>query len=128
MAEFGRLPEPKLSVQAGRIYRFDKRWLIRTTKDGVIRRFGPEGWAKRSNLHGFQSISGWTARMRAMIPVLHGLDGRLHCPHLSKRHIVYSGAVSNPAHQNPTETRVLCATSLPVDRPCAVIDNDINEI
>ena len=128
LAEFGRLPEPKLSVQAGRVYRFDKRWLIRTTKDGVIRRLGPAGWAKRSNLHGFQYISGWTARMGAMIPVLHGLDGRMHSPHFVERHIVYSGTASYSAHQNPTETGALCATSLPVDGPCAVIDKDIENI
>ena len=128
MAEFGRMPEPELTVQAGRIYRFDKRWLIRTTKDGVIRRFGPTGRTKRSNLRGSQSISGWTARMGAMIPVLHGLDGRLYCPHFDRMHVVYSGAVSNPTHQNPTETRVLFATSLPVDRPCAVINKNINQI
>ena len=126
IAEFGRLPEPKLSVQAGRIYCFDKRWLIRTGKDGVIRRLGPAGWAKRSNLHGFQSISGWTARMGAMIPVLHGLDGRRHCPHFIKTQALYPGAVSNSVNQNPADIGAFCASSLPVDGPCAVIDTEKN--
>ena len=127
MAEFGRMPEPELTVQAGRIYRFDKRWLIRTTKDGVIRRLGPAGWAKRSQSSNFQSLSDWTARMGAMIPVLHGLDGRRYCPHFIRRRFVYSGFAFNPAQQDPAATRAFCASSLPVDGPCAVIKTDIND-
>jgi len=127
IAEFGRMPEPELTVQAGRIYRFDKRWLIWTTKDGVIRRLGPAGWAKRSQSSNFQSLSDWTARMGAMIPVLHGLDGRRYCPHFIDRRFVYSGFALNPAHQNPLVTRAFCASSLPLDGPCAVTKTDIND-
>ena len=125
MAEFGRLPEPELTVQAGRIYRFDKRWLIRTTKDGFIRRLGAAGWAKRNRPSVFQSISGWTARMGAMIPILHGLDGRRHCPHFIDRKAVYSDAAFNPEHQDPSTMKGLRASILPVDGPCAVIKTDI---
>ena len=124
MAEFGRQPEPELTVQAGRIYRFDKRWLIRTTKDGFIRRLGAAGWAKRNRPSVFQYISGWTARMGAMIPILHGLDGRRHCPHFIERKAVYSDAAFNPEHQDPAKTRELRASILPVDGPCAVIKTD----
>ena len=124
MAEFGRQPEPELTVQAGRIYRFDKRWLIRTTKDGFIRRLGPEGWAKRNRLSGIQSISGWTARMGAMIPILHGLDGRRHCPHFIERQAVYSDVAFNPEHKDPAKTGALRVSILPVDGPCAVIKTD----
>jgi tRNA(Ile)-lysidine synthase len=127
MAEFGRMPEPELTVQAGRIYRFDKRWLIRTTKDGVIRRLGPAGWAKWSQSSNFQSLSNWTARMGAMIPVLHGLDGRRYCPHFIKRRFVYSGFAFNPAQHDPVATRAFCASSLPLDGPCEVIKTDIND-
>ena len=127
MAEFGRMPEPELTVQAGRIYRFDKRWLIRATEDGVIRRLGPAGWAKRSQSSNFQSLSDWTARMGAMIPVLHGLDGRRYCPHFMRRRFVYSGFESNPAQQDPAATRALCASCLPVDGPWAGINTDIND-
>ena len=127
MAEFGRMPEPELTVQAGRIYRFDKRWLIRTTEDGVIRRLGPAGWAKRSQSSNFQSLSDWTAQMGAMIPVLHGLDGRRYCPHFIGRRFVYSGFEFNPAQQNSATTRAFCASSLPLDGPCAVIKTDIND-
>ena len=127
MAEFGRMPEPELTVQAGRIYRFDKRWLIRTTKDGVIRRLGPAGWAKRSQSSNFQSLSDWSARMGAMIPVLHGLDGRRYCPHFIERRSVYSGFAFNPAQQDPAATRQFCVSSLPLDGPCAVIKTDIND-
>ena len=121
MAEFGRLPEPELIVKAGRIYRFDKRWLVRATKDGVVRRLGSAGWAKRRHLSGFQSVSGWAARMGAMIPVLHGLDGGRYCPHFIDRKVVYSDAAFNPAQQDCVETKVFSASSLPVDGPCAVI-------
>ena len=127
MAEFGRMPEPELTVQAGRIYRFDKRWLIRTTKDGVIRRLGPARWAKRSQSSNFQSLSDWTARMGAMIPVLHGLDGRRYCPHFIQRMFFYSGSTFNPAQQDPAATSAFCASSLPVDRPWAGINTDIND-
>ena len=127
MAEFGRMPEPELTVQAGRIYRFDKRWLIRTTKDGVIRRLGPAGWAKRSQSSNFQSLSDWTARMGAMIPVLHGLDGRRYCPHFIGRRFVYSGSEFNSAQQDSAATRAFCVSSLPVDRSRAVINTDIND-
>ena len=127
MAEFGRRPEPELTVKAGRIYRFDKRWLVRTTKDGVIRRLGPAGWAKRSQSSNFQSLPDWTARMGAMIPVLHGLDGRRYCPHFIKRKFVYSGSAFKPAQQVPAGTTVVCASSLPLDGPCAVIKTDIND-
>ena len=127
MAEFGRMPEPELTVQAGRIYRFDKRWLIRTTKDGVIRRLGPAGWAKRSQSSNFQSLSNWTARMGAMIPVLHGLDGRRYCPHFKEITGVYSGFEFNPAQQNSAALRAFCASSLPVDGSWAVINTDIND-
>ena len=135
MAEFGRMPEPELTVQAGRIYRFDKRWLIRATEDGVIRRLGPAGWAKRSHSCNFQSLSDWTARMGAMIPVLHGLDGRRYCPHFIERRFVYSGFEFNPAQQDSAATRAFCASSLPVDGSWslpvdgswAVINTDIND-
>ncbi len=127
MAEFGRTPEPELTVQAGRIYCFDKRWLVRTTIDGMIRRLGPAGWAERSQSSDFQSISDWTARMGAMIPVLHGLDGRRYCPHFIERKFVYSGSAFNPAHRNPAATSAFCASSLPADGPGAVIRTDIND-
>ena len=127
MAEFGRMPEPELTVQAGRIYRFDKRWLIRTTEDGVIRRLGPAGWAKRSHSCNFQPLSDWTARMGAMIPVLHGLDGRRYCPHFMRRRFVYSGFEFNPAQQDSAAIRAFCASSLPVDGSWAVINTDIND-
>lgn len=127
MAEFGRAPEPELTVQAGRIYRFDKRWIIRTTKDGVIRRLGPAGWTKTSQLSGFQSMTGWTAQIGAMIPVLHGLDGRLHCPHLVLQENVYSAAAPIYAPHGPSVKRAFCVCSLPVDGPCAVINKDIND-
>ena len=127
MAEFGRMPQPELTVQAGRIYRFDKRWLIRTTKNGVIRRLGTAGWAKRSQASYFQSLSDWTARMGAMIPVLHGLDGRRYCPHFITGRFVYLGFAFNPARKDLAVTRVLSASSLPLDRPCAVIKTDIND-
>ena len=121
IAEFGRMPDPELTVKAGRIYRFDKRWLIRTTKDGVIRRLGPAGWAKRGQSSNFQSLSDWTARMGAMIPVLHGLDGRRYCPHFIERKFVYSGFAFNPAQQDPAATMAFCASSLPLDGPCGAI-------
>ena len=127
MAEFGRMPEPELTVQAGRIYRFDKRWLIRTTEDGVIRRLGPAGWAKRSHSCNFQSLSDWTARMGAMIPVLHGLDGRRYCPHFIQRSVFYPDSAFNPAQQDPSPIRTFCASCLPLDGPCAVIKTDIND-
>ena len=127
MAEFGRRPEPELTVKAGRIYRFDKRWLVRTTKDGVIRRLGPAGWAKRSQSSNFQSLPDWTARMGAMIPVLHGLDGRRYCPHFLSRRSVYLGSAVKPAQQAPAATRAFCASSLPLDGPCAVKKTDIND-
>tara|TARA_B100000575_G_scaffold289874_1_gene292484 strand:- start:8268 stop:9620 length:1353 start_codon:yes stop_codon:yes gene_type:complete len=127
MAEFGRMPEPELHVQAGRIYRFDKRWLIRTTKDGVIRRLGPAGWAKRSKSSNFQTLSDWTARMGAMIPVLHGLDGRRYCPHFIERRFIYSDFAFNSAQQDLAATRVFCASSLPLDGPCEVIKTDKND-
>lgn len=127
VAEFGRQPEPELTVQAGRIYTFDKRWLVRSTKDGVVRRLGPAGWAKRSHLSGFQSISGWTARMGAMIPMLHGLDGRRHCPHFMDRQTVYSGVASKLAQQIPASMTEFCVSCLPADGPCAVIKADIND-
>ena len=127
MAEFGRMPEPELTVQAGRIYRFDKRWLIRTTKDGVIRRLGPAGWAKRNQSSYSQSLSDWTARMGAMIPVLHGLDGRRYCPHFIKRKLFYSDFAFKPAQHDLAEARVVCASSLPLDGPCEVIKTDIND-
>ena len=126
-AEFGRMPEPELTVQAGRIYRFDKRWLIRTTEDGVIRRLGPAGWAKRSQLSNFQSSSDWTAQMGAMIPVLHGLDGRRYCPHFINRRSVYSGSALNLAKHDPATTKAFCASSLPPDGPCDVIKTDRND-
>lgn len=126
MAEFGRLPAPELSVYAGRIYRFDKRWLIRATQDGIVRRLGPAGWAQRGQLSCFQPVFGWVARMGAMIPVFHGLDGRLHCPHFISYRNIHSADVANSAHQDPTISRVVCATSLPVDGPCAVGKTIVN--
>ena len=127
MAEFGRMPEPELTVQAGRIYRFDRRWLVQTRKDGVIRRLGPAGWAKRSQSSNFKSLSDWTARMGAMIPVLHGLDGRPYCPHFLNRKFFYSGFASNFAQQEPAKTGSFCASSLPLDGPCAVRTTNIND-
>ena len=122
IAEFGRPPVPELIVQAGRVYRFDKRWLIRATQDGIIRRLGLSGWAKRSQLSCSLPLSGWPARMGAMIPVLHGLDGRLYCPHFNDMESVYLAAPPIPARQSPFATRAFCATSLPLDGPCARIE------
>ena len=117
LAEFGRLPEPELMVKAGRFYRFDKRWLIISAQDGVIRRLGPVGWSQRNQLSGFPPVSGWTARMGVMIPVLHGLDGRLYCPHFKSYNDVYSAASTFPAEQGPAATGTLHAAILPADGP-----------
>ena len=117
VAEFGRSPEPELSVVAGRVYRFDKRWLIKSAQDGVIRRLGPTGWAQRSKLIDFPPVSGWTARMGAMIPVLHGLDGRLYCPHFKKYESVYSAASPDAAEQVHAAAGQFSAAVLPIDGP-----------
>ena len=73
--------------------------------------------------------------MGAMIPVLHGLDGRRYCPHFVERRFVYSGFEFNPAQQDSAATRAFCASSLPVDGSWslpvdgswAVINTDIND-
>ena len=122
LAEFGRLPEPELTVQSGRVYQFDRRWLITSAWEGVIRRMGPAEWAQHSKFYDFAHVSDWTARMGAMIPVLHGLDGRLYCPHFNDMESVYLAAPPIPARQSPFATRAFCATSLPVDGPCAWIE------
>ena len=115
MAEFGRLPEPELNVLAGQVYRFDKRWLITSAQDGVVRRLGPEGWARRSQLTGFPPVSSWTARMGAMIPVLHGLDGRLYCPHFREYHDVYLAASPVSEEQDSAINVQFTAAVLPID-------------
>ena len=124
IAEFGRMPEPELNVRAGWIYQFDKRWLVRSTKNGVVRRLGPAGWARRSQFFGYYPISDWTARMGAMIPVLHGLDGRLYWPHLKREKIFEPDQATIAAFQGLTQPSAFCATSVPVDGPCAVIKTD----
>ena len=127
IAEFGRLPEPELNVQAGRVYRFDKRWLITAAQDGVVRRLGPLGWAQRSQLSGLQPVSSWTARMGAMIPVLHGLDGRLHCPHFNTHRSLYSIALSNRLDKEVEAKEAFYVTVLPLDRQVELKKADLNQ-
>jgi len=117
VAEFGRRPEPELTVQAGRVYRFDKRWLVTSAQDGVVRRLGSAAWARRSRLSGFPPLSGWTARMGAMIPVLHGLDGRLYCPHFKDYSAIYSAASPVFGDFERAATGILSVAVLPVDGP-----------
>ena len=92
-AEFGRPPSPEKLVRAGRLCSFDKRWLIFAPKDGYIRRLGAQGWAARDKADpAFQAVSGWPARMGAMIPVLDGLDGKRYHPHFKPYQAVCSAA------------------------------------
>ena len=65
--------------------------------------------------------------MGAMIPMLHGLDGRRYCPHFIEGKLVYPGFAFNRAEKDPATTGALCASSLPLDGPCAVIKTDIND-
>ena len=117
LAEFGRLPEPELTVQSGRVYQFDRRWLITSAWEGVIRRMGPAEWAQHSKFYDFAHMSDWTARMGAMIPLLHGLDGRLYRPHLETYTGVYTAASQVSAKQEQDRKAKFTAAPLPLDGP-----------
>lgn len=126
IAEFGRLPEPELIAQAGRVYRFDRRWLIRAPEDGVIRRLGPAGWAKCRQVSNFQPVSVWTARMGAMIPVFHGLDGKIYCPHfISYRDFYFTALPVSAYREVPTGT--FSAMDLPVDEAVELEESHFND-
>ena len=53
--------------------------------------------------------------MGAMIPVLHGLDGRLYCPHFKKYESVYSAASPDAAEQVHAAAGQFSAAVLPID-------------
>jgi len=127
MAEFGRPPAPEAVVKAGRFYSFDRRWLVFAPKDGHIRRLGSKQWAARlKDQHTFQYSISWPARMGAMIPVLHGLDGKPYHPHFTS----YRGVCSAAGPINPTErhshTDQFFVCSLPVDGPLR-LDNQVKK-
>jgi hypothetical protein len=65
--------------------------------------------------------------MGAMIPVLHGLDGRLHCPHFSTHRFLYSIALSNRLDKEVEAKEAFYVTVLPLDRQVELKKADLNQ-
>ena len=116
IAEFGRPPEPELKAEAGRLYCFDRRWLVYAPQDGVIRRLGAQGWTARDRQHPvYEALKTWPARLGMMLPYLDGLDGQHYHPHFkSYRHVCSAAGRATADQKGLHETEfVLC--SLPED-------------
>ena len=105
IAEFGRMPEPELTVQAGQIYRFDKRWL-----DNKRWCYPAVGTCRMGRAAIHLTFSLYLTGRRADggdDPVLHGLDGRRYCPHLVKEVCLFRRRVQS-CTSNPAATGALC--------------------
>ena len=116
IAEFGRPPEPELKVDAGRLYCFDRRWLVCAPRDGVVRRLAAQGWAARDSQHPeYETIKNWPARLGMMLPYLDGLDGQHYHPHFKSYRHVCSAAGRATADETDAHRTEFVLCSLPED-------------
>ena len=116
IAEFGRPPEPELKAEAGRLYCFDRRWLVYAPQDGVIRRLGAQGWAARDSQHpGYRRVKNWPARLGMMLPYLDGLDGQPCHPHFKSYPVVCSAAGRTAAQDSKPQGQDFVICDLPPD-------------